>query len=316
MIQTKAWEFDIKRTQQRYEVLKEYYEVHKLNANSFSCKYFQECLASQKFDTIKQYSGGTAGLMPFYDVRYKEKEIRVMIIGKEGGYMVNSEYGTSPNFDIKTRNLLNCINWKRKNNHIRGTLITLQKIFEVNSEYIYASYSMSEGLRCAFQLKNRITNISSVKDTATMRKYCMTYLIDEIKILEPTLIIVQGAWAIKGKRSHFIDVLADSLGTKVKCLKKSRNQQYGLYEFPSFMCITSHHPAILAHWLKNLAPDSLWPMIDYLREIGYLPTFDEQASIEYEKTVKPRVDPIIASLPSNDFLRGKIQKESIQQTLF
>ncbi|MCL4515668.1 MAG: hypothetical protein M1379_08815 [Firmicutes bacterium] len=304
MIVNGNWKFDMARTQERYRALKEYYDTRGLNADNFSCPKYPDCLDSQKEGTIQQYLGGTAGLMPFYDVEYKNTPIRVLSVGKETGYMVNTPYGTSPNFDVNTLNVLNCINWKRKNNHIKGTLITLQRIFELETEYVYASYALSDALRCSFQLKNTADNVSAVKDTPKMRDNCLEYLVDEIRILEPTLIILQGEWAVAG-RNPFVQRLAAQLGEQVRCVKKNQNGKYGLYEFTSFMCITSHHPAILGNWLVNLAPDSLWPMIDYLREIGYLPAFEPEDRLKYEKTVKPYVDPIITKLASNDRLRSK-----------
>lgn len=110
------WKFDMARTQERYRTLKEYYDTRGLNADNFSCPKYPDCLGSQKEGTIQQYLGGTAGLTPFYDVEYKNTPIRVLIVGKETGYMANTQYGTSPNFDANTLNVLNCINWKRKNN--------------------------------------------------------------------------------------------------------------------------------------------------------------------------------------------------------
>jgi hypothetical protein len=193
-----AWDFNAAKTRERYTQLQSW-----LNADCFSCPFFTACAASQKPGTVKQYSGGTAGLMPFYDAEYKGNPIRVLIVGKESGYMCNSEYGTSENFDTTTRNLLKCINWRQKNNHIRGTLITLQRIFSVDSEYIYASYALSDALRCAFQAQDRAGNLSAVLDTSVMRSNCLGYLIDEIKILEPTLVIVQGEWAIKDQSAPF-----------------------------------------------------------------------------------------------------------------
>ena len=69
------------------------------------------------------------------------------------------------------------------------------------------------------------------------------------------------------------------------------------------MLITCHHPAILGNWIKNLAPDSVWPPLDYLRSINYLPTVDSKYSQEYLDMVKKYVDDILVNLESNDRLR-------------
>lgn len=312
---TGSWHFDTTKTQERYARLEAYYREKGLNADHFSCRYFAECSASQKDDTIKQYAGGTAGLMPFYDAEYDGVPVRVLVVGKESGYMSNSVYGTAENFTTNSNNLLKCVNWRRKNNHIKGTLITLQHVFAVHTEYIYVSYALSDALRCAFQSSDRADNLSAVLDTSVMRANCLGYLVDEIRILEPTLIIVQGEWAIKDS-VPFVPRLARAFGVRERCLMTSNNGKYGLFEFPHFMLITSHHPAILGHWLANLAPDSLWPMLDHLRDIGFLPQVDADATTEYEAIVKPAVDPLLAALPSNDRLRHKDSAVAVQLDLF
>ena len=298
------WQFNTEKTETRFLALKNYYKVHGLSADDFHCKYFSECSSSQKPGTKKQYAGGTAGLMPFYDVEYNKKEARVLIIGEETGYMANTNYGTFDNLDIHRRTILNCTNWRGKTNHIKGTLVTLQRLFEVETEYIYASFALSNLLRCAFQIEESINSVSKVKDTPVMRRNCLNYLIDEIKILEPTLIIIQGSWALGGQ-IPFIARLAKSLGSEVKLLKSNKDGKYGLYKLNSLMCITTHHPALYGRWISNWSKDSLWPMVDYLKEINYLPSFEKEAATEYEKTVKPVIDSLIKGMPSNDLLRQR-----------
>lgn len=252
-------------------------------------------------------------MMPAYDVFYDNQAIRVLVVGKETGYMPNTTYGTSDDFDTNNKNVLNCINWKKKNNHIKGTLYILQAIFDLSTEYVYASYALSDLLRCAFQENALIRNTSNVHDTRMMRCNCMEYLMKEIEILEPTLIIAQGEWAIKN--NILIDTLKEHYGAYGLVLQNS-NGKYGLYEFKRFMCMTCHHPAILGNWVKNLAPDSVWPMIAHLKQIGYLPCIDDKTLGKYEALVRPVVDPIIEKLPSNDWLRQKKAGVDGQISLF
>lgn len=299
-----GWKFNTQKTKMRFEALKDQYKAHGLSADDFRCKSFSECSLSQKPGTKKQYAGGTACLMPFYDVEYNGKEVRVLVIGEETGYMANTKYGTFDNLDIHQRTILNCTNWRGKTNHIKGTLITLQRLFEVETEYIYASFALSNLLRCAFQLATNMNSVSKVTDTPIMRRNCLNYLIDEIKILEPTLIIVQGSWALGGQ-TPFITRLSQSLGTTATLLKGNKDNKYGLYKLNFFMCITTHHPSLYGRWIANWSNDSLWPMIDYLKETGYLPRAGKSSTAEYEKTVKPVVDSLIKGMPSNDLLRQK-----------
>lgn len=311
---SKTWEIDFEKTSWRKKQLGEMYRLEGLNANNFACKYYKCCRESQKgTDIVKQYAGGTAALMPAYDVYYNNQAIRILVIGKETGYMPNTIYGTSDDFSTNNNNVLNCINWKKKNNHIKGTLYILQSIFNINTEYVYASYALTDLLRCSFQNNTLINNASNVHDTRVMRCNCIEYLIKEIKILEPTLIIAQGEWAIKN--NILLDKLCEHYGV-YKAILKNSNEKYGLYEFEKFMCMTCHHPAILGNWIKNLAPDSVWPMLEHLKQIGYLPNIDEKTLDEYERLVLPVVNPIIENLPSNDWLRQKKRIIAGQVNLF
>ncbi|WP_312432556.1 hypothetical protein [Lacrimispora sp.] len=301
------WNVDFSATQSRNERLKELYDKEGLNADTFHCKYFLRCEASQRGKCVgKQYAGGTAAISPFYDISYNGIPMRTLVVGKETGYMKNEKFGTSPNFEENCSNVLNCINWKNKNNHIKGTLMILKYIFQVNTEYIYSSYALSNSLRCAFQDTSKIEKLSSVSDTKIMRDNCIDYLFEEIDILEPNLIICQGEWSIRGK-DNFIEKISKRYDEKPTCLRKNSNGKYGLYKFYNFYVLTCHHPAILGNWIKNLAPDSVWPAIDNLRENGALPQIDNLTSTkEYEALVKSKVDAILDTLQTNDRLRGRV----------
>lgn len=305
------WSFDLDKTRDRWQQLNRYYESVGLNACSFHCKDFSECKTSQKNTVIKQFSGGTSALMPLYDIFYQGKPIRILIIGKETGYMKNTEYGTAKKFHENTLNVLNCINWDKKNNHIKGTLKTLQYIYNLDTEYVYSSYVLTNLLRCSFQDFTRSDSVSAVHDTSTMRKNCYKHLIKEIEILEPTLVIAQGEWSTK--KNGLIDVLNKRYHYQVKCIMQNKSKKYGLYQTPDFMCITSHHPAILGNWIKNLAPDSLWPMLDYLKTTGHIPSVSSDSLDEYEEMAMKIVDPIIINLQSNDYLRKTKYNTSMEK---
>lgn len=294
------WNFDREKTKKRMELLYKYYKENGLNSCDFKCEKKNECENSQKDHTKKQFNGGTAAVMPLYDTMFNDTPMRILVIGKETGYMKNSPYGTSKDFEENNKNVVNCINWDKKNNHIKGTLMILQYIFNIETEYVYSSYALSNLLRCSFQDVDKFGNLSGTKDTKIMRNNCMVHLINEINILEPTIIITQGEWAIKNQ--FFINTLRQKFG-EYNCLKMNANNKYGLYKFNKFYCITTHHPAILGNWVKNLAPDSVWPMIDYLRVLGVIPYIDKSTVSDYESFVKPIIDPILFDLPSNNLLR-------------
>lgn len=289
-----GWQFDTDKTQKRYNLLQQFYHTTGLNAEAFSCRHYVECLASQRSGTARQYSGGTAGLMPFYDVWYKETPVRVFIVGKETSHNADLKFGTEPNFDARSRGCLNTIYSTKRTFHIKGTLLTLQRVFEVESDYLYACYALGNALRCAFQRAEVIRNTSSLTDTPKMRTNCSGYLVREIEILEPTIVITQGAWAVDNKLP-LVDQLVEAFGVQKKLLlANAQNSKYGLYEFPRFMLITSHHPARLGLWKTRYAPDSLWPMIDYLKALGYLPRIKREDSEAFEQLIRPMVDMTLA----------------------
>jgi uracil-DNA glycosylase len=284
-----SWQFDTAKTKERYDRLSQYYQKTGLNADHFFCRHYAECSGSQKPGTVKQYAGGTAALAPLYDVLYKETPIRVLIIGKESSHSSDLEFGTTPNFDARSEGCLNTIYASKRTFHIKGTLLTLQRIFEVESDYLYACYALSNALRCGFQRAEVARNTSGLTDTPIMRKNCSKYLVDEIEILEPTLIITQGAWAVDGKLP-LVDQLCDTLGVQKRLLLQSaQNGKYGLYEFPKFMLITSHHPARLNFWKAKYVHDSLWPMLDHLKALGYLPRIAQEDREALEPLIREQL---------------------------
>lgn len=284
------WHFDRAKTRQRCEALERFYQRHGLNADDFRCLFYEQCHASQKSGTIKQYAGGTVGLSAFYDVRYADIPVRILIIGKEASHNPHALYGTASNFYVRSAECRDTIFSTTRTNHIKGTLLTLQRIFGIESDYLYASYALGNALRCAFQKASVAQNTSNLTDTRVMRSNCFPYLAEEIRILEPTLVITQGAWAVDHK-PPLVETLAAALGVQPKAVMVNRsNGKYGLYEFPEFMFLTSHHPARLGMWKKYYAPDSLWPMLGYLRSIAYLPTVGAEEASYYEETVKPVID--------------------------
>ncbi len=288
------WFFDLARTQARHAALRDFYVRAGLNADRFACPHAAACHGSQKPGVVQQYAGGTAGLNPLYDVTYDGQPIRVLIIGKEASHRPHFAHGTPANFDERSRQCLETITASRRTFHIKGTLLTLQRIFEVQSDYVYASYALSNALRCAFQQAAIAHNTCGTRDTATMRRNCIPYLLDEIALLEPTLIITQGAWAVDGKRP-FVAQVSEACGAPARPIMHNGSEKYGLFEFPGFMLITSHHPARLNWWKERYAPDSLWPMLDHLKAIGYLPRIAPEDAAAYESLARPHVDRLLSA---------------------
>jgi len=295
------WKFDIEKTKHRIALLNEYYKERGLNACDFRCDRYFECEKSQNKNNKKQFSGGTAAVMPFYDIMYNNTPMRILVIGKETGYMKKCKYGIYKDFEMNNLIVLNNINWKKKNNHIKGTLHLLQYIYNIRTKYVYSSYALSNLLRCSFQTVDNFKNLSGTKDTQIMRNNCVEHLVKEIEILDPTVVITQGAWAIKN--NFFINNLRKKFGEYTLLRPNESNGKYGLYSFEKFYCITTHHPARLGVWEAIYAYDSVWPMIDFLRLSGGLPVIESSSISEYKNIVKPFVAPIISNLKSNNYLR-------------
>ena len=296
------WSFDLERTENRFSDLNSYYSAQGLRADDFSCSHYRECECSTPSDCSKQYAGGTAALMPFYDANYAGQDVRILIVGKENGYSASSEFGTARNFRENSTNFYNCINWKKKNNHMKGNLVTLAHIYGFHSEYLFAAYAASNGLKCGFQKAGKLENVSGLPDTKVMRENCSKHLVKEIEILEPTIVICQGEWATKNKTYLRRKLIDAGFGNGMRN-GPSAPRQYGLYGFNHFQLLLTHHPAIFGHWKMNLAPVSLFPMLDYLKETGFLPKIDANTSAEFLSKVKGPSDRFLDGLPSNDLLR-------------
>lgn len=125
------------------------------------------------------------------------------------------------------------------------------------------------------------------------------------------MIITQGEWAIHGV-NNFVKTLENNLNQKAECLKFNSNKKYGLYKFNGFILMTSHHPAIYGHWKANLATDSVFPFIDYLKENQYLPSNNQISTLEstklFNNLTKNEIEMRTNHLPSNDWLRKKTTK--------
>lgn len=191
---------------------------------------------------------------------------KVLFIGQEGTQMHNE-------FSLPVDSLVNVSKY-----HYPRTLWSLTKIYtgenvdisELNQEK-YLKYlktlALTNYYKCAF-FKEATTNIerdSGLYHTAAMKKNCYKLLINEIKSLEPDLIVVQGRFTNR----YFWNEMDNCFGDG-KELYISEDKKTELYEQrkngKSIYILYSFHPAARGNsWIKHQS--DLENAIDKFREV-------------------------------------------------
>lgn len=192
------------RTKQIKKKVKNYLEKNVL-ANKFLCKMHLQCKSSH--DGIF-YEGQLHHIGNFYDLTYKQKPYRIVIVGQE--------YGHKParvTLEKRYKNIMNSATKKRfkaldnfghRNPHMRGTTSVLKALFgfqlstfyedefitiDGSKQHIFDSFALVDYLLCSAV---PFEGSKKGKSTNEMKKNCRKHFRNVIKILEPNIIIVQG----------------------------------------------------------------------------------------------------------------------------
>lgn len=176
-------------------------------AAGFVCTHYGECRAShgQTF-----YEGQLHHVGRFYDLRADGVPLRVVVVGQEYGhspaqvngdarYMMVMSSGLDSRFKAGT-------GYPARNPHMRGTTSALRLLFGIplgvdhESEFLV----LDEGERChvfdAFALLNYLL-CSAVPSggtkrgmaTPAMKRNCQEHFREALRILQPSVVVVQGA---------------------------------------------------------------------------------------------------------------------------
>ncbi len=193
-----------RRTEERRRALEQYLTANVLAAE-FICTHFRECRSSHA-ETF--YEGQLHHLGRFYDLLFDGLPLRVVVVGQEYGHepaRVHSE----ARYQMIMHSGLYCRfkaegSYEARNPHMRGTTNALRLLFGIplgtdhESEFMTVDHERFH-LFDAFALVNYLLCSAVGNDgktrglaTSTMIKNCQHHFQQALRILEPSVVVVQG----------------------------------------------------------------------------------------------------------------------------
>lgn len=219
-------------------------QLYKENFYNGKCKYAQLCEESIRMKSHDNWivNDWSARIGDNYDLTINGIPVRVLIIGKEGKSF--SDRITKPSRW-----------WPDINRHYKSTYRLLKDIFSYYpasdaDDIVLTMFAQSNTYSCAYRkYKDQTTGI---KNTDIQKKSCCEIRKREIKILEPTVIVIQ----YDNLRAN--DLFADAINCCGKVYYSANAKCY---------IIESSHPSCRRHpWKKELDNS-----IDYLKRKGIIP---------------------------------------------
>jgi uracil-DNA glycosylase len=157
------------------ESLKQFYERNGLNPNknfaAFQCQYKEQFRRERIRACSQSYVG------EYYN------SSKVVVIGLDFGII---EDDNEPTIERQKENIEGIIG-KVKNPHMYGTTAILMELFNCPSDYVLKFFALTNWVKCGNTANNQSHS------TETMINNCANHLTEELKILEPQIMIFQGA---------------------------------------------------------------------------------------------------------------------------
>lgn len=240
-----------KTNEQYINELDAVYKKHYCNENKCSC--YSECSNGMPNPKIECDYSTRVG------VNYADCSPKVMMIGQES---LNPHY----EHNIPTESLE-----EDSNNHYRKTLFTLAKIisgeepdgYSINDLKKYnellTKFCLTNYFKCAFT--NDKSKAHGLKHNKAMKKNCCQLLLEEINVLEPDLLVVQGKFTTK----DFWNKLEKN-GYELIWANNNKNISLYKYEYngkPLYV-LYSYHPSAYGKWYET--KDDLMCAIDEFRK--------------------------------------------------
>jgi hypothetical protein len=218
---------DPERTAQRIGDLRSYMETNVLGPGGFCCPYASECRSSIRAGD-RFYEGILSHVGRHFDLTIDGRPLRVVVVGQEPGHKATPEFKAEHvSLDERYRAVHDRTGIGRRyyaearhrgrNPHMRGTTSALRVLFgkglgsDWGSEFLLAENGEGFHIFDAFALVNVLLCSAhppkSAVGTSTevMRRNCLTHFEATIRILEPTVLILQGqgvqAWVAPAIRS-------------------------------------------------------------------------------------------------------------------
>jgi len=222
---------DRQTTEERRRALEQYLTANVLAAE-FICPHYHGCRSSH---AEMFYEGQLHHVGRFYDLLFDGLPLRVAVVGQEYGY-APPRVDSQARYDIIVSSGLDCrfkaeAGYEARNPHMRGTTNVLRLLFGVPLGADHDSeFMIIEGQRVhlfdAFALVNYLLCSAVGNDgkmrglaTPTMMKNCQAHFREAIRILAPSVIVVQGRtfweWvsgAFDSVRHHANQIYSATLG--------------------------------------------------------------------------------------------------------
>lgn len=270
---------DTAKTKERKQQLKEMYDRYYQDG---ICKYYDLCSQNAINDgnTKGYHSSYAVSIGDNYDFCFNHEAIRILFVGKEG---------RNRNCDIdQAARLSSFLPEGKVNLHYQETYKMLCEMLNYNwkdgrcsdsNKYLYkpdanlTCYALTNLYRCAF--KKCPSQVSNIKNYPPQDEHCLAILKEEIKILQPTIIVLQK----NGLRATAIAPDA------TPCKDEANDEVYGVYKSENTYIIETIHPRNFGKWYKTYKP-LFSKALTYLRTIGKLPALDCDTTDELNRIVK------------------------------
>jgi hypothetical protein len=212
---------DLPATRRRITRLHRYVESNLLSEGQFICSHFQQCRK-----TRRQGDAFREGIMSHvgrrFDLTLGGEPLRIVVVGQESGLAKGPSadiFGRKVTMETRYRQTLNGSGLERRyyaqdgypgrNPHMRGTTTALRLLLgtglgtDYEGEFVRPIKGQPFHLFDGFALVNRLLcsagppGGSQGRPTSTMARNCGIHFAATLSILEPTIVILQGAKVAK-----------------------------------------------------------------------------------------------------------------------
>lgn len=214
-------EVDPAATRKRRKRLQDYVTGNLLDGRRFTCGHKPACSESTMEDDAFR-PGIMSHVGARFDLRLGGKDLRVVVVGQESGWPTGPDArrrGSKVSLDDRYQQVLMesglgsryyaDAEYRARNPHMRGTTSALRIIFghglgsDDAGEWISPVHGHAFHLFDGFALVNRLLcsagpeGSSQGRSTPTMRDNCLEHFEATLAILDPTIVVLQGALVAK-----------------------------------------------------------------------------------------------------------------------
>lgn len=277
---------DLPRTRRRIARLGEYVEANLLRNGRFICPHRTECQSSALARKHIFLPGTMSHVGRRYDLRLGDKPLRIVVVGQEAAPKTHLKPHKPISLDERYRHIHDKsglgLNYSAgggqpgRNAHMKGTTSALRLVFgkglgaDWDDEWVYPENGRPFHIFDGFALVNRLLcfagpeKSSQGRATRTMRNNCAEHFRETMRILDPTLLVLQGQVASAWTKTSLTDVRSRGENLTTALLNGKR----------VVVCEFSHPSAReLKRWGANLdAPYLLGTVVPTLRSaLRHLP---------------------------------------------